>query len=412
MAALIEAEIAGRNRHEPVVSPIAWPAARERYDVMVVGAGFAGAVMAERLAADGNKRVLVVDRRPHIAGNAFDHLDAAGILIHQYGPHIFHTNSSEIVDYLSRFTAWRPYEHRVLADVEGQLLPMPINRTTLNMLYGLDLSTEAEVDAFLASRAEPVDPIRTSADVVVSKVGRELYETFFQGYTRKQWGMDPSELDKSVTARVPTRSDTDDRYFTDKFQAMPRDGYTKMFAAMLDHPNIDLLLGVDYKDVRDAYPHDHLVFTGPVDEYFDHRYGKLPYRSLRFEHRTMDTQWHQPVAVVNYPNESVPHTRITEYKHLTGQSAERTSLTYEFPSDTGDPYYPIPRDENQALYKRYEALAVAEPNVSFVGRLATYRYYNMDQVVGQALATYRRLAPLLAAPRPVLRTAMTGTTAA
>jgi UDP-galactopyranose mutase len=412
MAALIEAEIAGRNRHEPVVSPIAWPASHERYDVMVVGAGFAGAVMAERLAADGNKRVLVVDRRPHIAGNAFDHLDAAGILIHQYGPHIFHTNSSEIVDYLSRFTAWRPYEHRVLADVEGQLLPMPINRTTLNMLYGLDLSTDAEVDAFLASRAEPVDPIRTSADVVVSKVGRELYETFFQGYTRKQWGMDPSELDKSVTARVPTRSDTDDRYFTDKFQAMPRDGYTKMFAAMLDHPNIDLLLGVDYKDVRDAYPHDHLVFTGPVDEYFDHRYGKLPYRSLRFEHRTMDTQWHQPVAVVNYPNELVPHTRITEYKHLTGQSAERTSLTYEFPSETGDPYYPIPRDENQALYKRYEALAVAEPNVSFVGRLATYRYYNMDQVVGQALATYRRLAPLLAAPRPVLRTAMTGTTAA
>lgn len=412
MAALIEAGIAGRNRHEPVVSPIVWPAARERYDVMVVGAGFAGAVMAERLAADGNKRVLVVDKRSHIAGNAFDRLDAAGILIHQYGPHIFHTNSTEIVDYLSRFTAWRPYEHRVLADVGGQLLPMPINRTTLNMLYGLDLSSDAEVDAFLASRAEPVDPIRTSADVVVSKVGRELYETFFRGYTRKQWGMDPSELDKSVTARVPTRTDADDRYFTDRFQAMPRDGYTRMFAAMLDHPNIDLLLGVDYKDVRDAYPHDHLVFTGPIDEYFDHRFGHLPYRSLRFEHRTLEAQQFQPVAVVNYPDEGVPHTRITEYKHLTGQTAARTSLTYEFPSETGDPYYPIPRDENQALYKRYEALAVAEPNVSFVGRLATYRYYNMDQVVGQALAAYRRLAPMLAAPQPVLRTAMTGSTAA
>jgi UDP-galactopyranose mutase len=269
---------------------------------------------------------------------------------------------------------------------------MPINRTTLNMLYDLDLTTDVEVDAFLASRAEPVEPIRTSADVVVSKVGRELYETFFQGYTRKQWGMDPSELDKSVTARVPTRTNTDDRYFTDSFQAMPLEGYTRMFQRMLDHPNIDLLLGVDYDQVREAYPHDHLVFTGPIDEYFGHRYGKLPYRSLRFQHETLDQEWLQPVAVINYPQEAVPYTRVTEYKHLTGQTAAKTSVTYEFPSAEGDPYYPIPRDENQALYKRYEALAMAESGVSFVGRLATYRYYNMDQVVGQALATYRRLA--------------------
>lgn len=395
MEALIAAEIAGRGRHEPVVSPTSWPPERERYDVMIVGAGFAGSVMAERLARDGGKRVLVVDRRPHIGGNAFDQLDAAGILIHQYGPHIFHTNSAEIFDYLSRFTEWRPYEHRVLAEVDGQLVPMPINRTTINMLYGLDLTTDAEVEAFLASRAEPVEPIRTSADVVISVVGRELYETFFQGYTRKQWGMDPSELDKSVTSRVPTRTNTDDRYFTDKFQAMPRDGYTRMFERMLDHPNIELLLGVDYADVRDAYPHDHLVFTGPIDEYFDFRHGKLPYRSLRFEHRTMEQEWLQPVAVINYPLEDVPYTRVTEYKHLTGQTAAKTSITYEYPSATGDPYYPIPRDENQALYKRYEALALAEPGVSFVGRLATYRYYNMDQVVGQALATYRRLATSL-----------------
>ncbi|MFD1949833.1 UDP-galactopyranose mutase [Sphingomonas arantia] len=391
MDALVDAAIVLRDKHEAVVSPTSWPAARERYDVMVVGAGFAGAVMAERLANDGGKRVLVVDRRPHIAGNAFDHLDAAGILIHQYGPHIFHTNSTEIVDYLSQFTDWRPYEHRVLAQVGTQQVPMPINRTTLNMLYDLDLRGDADVDAFLASRAEPVDPIRTSADVVVSKVGRELYETFFRGYTRKQWGMDPSELDKSVTARVPTRTDTDDRYFTDRFQAMPAAGYTAMFERMLDHPNIDVLLDVDYTAVRDVYPHDHLVFTGPIDEYFGHRYGPLPYRSLRFEHRTEDTEWHQPVAVVNYPDEDVPYTRVTEYKHLTGQTASRTSLTTEYPSATGDPYYPIPRDENQALFKRYEALALAEHNVSFVGRLATYRYYNMDQVVGQALATYRRL---------------------
>lgn len=395
MTALIEAEIAGRNRHEPIVSPVTWPPLQDRYDVMVVGAGFAGAVMAERLASDGGKRVLVVDRRPHIAGNAYDHHDAAGILVHRYGPHIFHTNSDDIFEYLSRFTDWRPYEHRVLADIDGKLVPMPINRTTLNALYGLDLSSDAEVEAFLASRAEPVDPIRTSADVVISKVGRELYETFFQGYTRKQWGMDPSELDKSVTARVPTRTCTDDRYFGDRHQAMPAQGFTRMFEAMLSHPNIDLLLGVDYADVRDAYPHDHLVFTGPIDEYFSYRYGRLPYRSLRFEHRTLNEERHQPVAVVNYPDEAVPHTRITEYKHLTGQIAPQTSVTYEYPSATGDPYYPIPRDENQALYKRYEALALAEPHVSFVGRLATYRYYNMDQVVGQALATYRRLKPML-----------------
>ncbi|HEX8300115.1 UDP-galactopyranose mutase [Sphingomonas sp.] len=392
MSELIALKVARDAEVHPIVSPDSWPAERTKpYDVMVVGAGFAGAVMAERLAADGGKRVLVVDRRPHVGGNAYDVLDEAGVLIHQYGPHIFHTNSDEIVDYLSRFTEWRPYEHRVLADVDGQRVPMPINRTTLNMLYGLDLQTDEEAEAYLASRAEPVASIQTSADVVISKVGRELYETFFRGYTRKQWGMDPSELDKSVTARVPTRTNTDDRYFGDSFQAMPAEGYTRMFERMLDHPNIDLLLGVDYLDVRAAYPHAHLVFTGPIDEYFDHRYGKLPYRSLEFRHETLDQEWYQPVAVVNFPSEAVPHTRITEYKHLTGQVHPRTSITHEIPSAEGDPYYPIPRPENQALFKRYEALALGLSDVTFVGRLATYRYYNMDQVVGQALATYRRM---------------------
>jgi len=389
MAALIDATIVAKAPAAPAV----WTGERPaQYDVMVVGAGFAGAVMAERLAADAGKRVLVVDRRPHVGGNAYDRHDNAGVLIHQYGPHIFHTNSAEVFDYLSRFTEWRPYEHRVLASVGDLLVPMPINRTTLNLLYGLDLKTDDDAAAFLATRAEPVEVVRTSADVVISAVGRDLYETFFQGYTRKQWGMDPSELDKIVTARVPTRTNTDDRYFTDRFQAMPAKGYTRMFERMLDHPNIDLMLGVDYEVARAAHPHGHLVFTGPIDEYFDHRYGKLPYRSLRFQHETLDEVQHQPVAVVNYPNESVPYTRITEYKHLTGQVNERTSITYEYPSAEGDPYYPIPRPENQAMYKRYEALALAEPDVSFVGRLATYRYYNMDQVVGQALATYRRLA--------------------
>ena len=394
MNALIAVARATSGAIEPVVSPTQWPAPAMRHDVMVVGAGFAGAVMAEQLASAGFK-VLVVDRRPHVAGNAYDRRDDAGLLIHQYGPHIFHTNSDDVFAYLSRFTQWRPYEHRVLASVGEQLVPMPINRTTLNMLYDAGLETEDDVEAFLAARAEPVDPIRTSADVVVSRVGQELYRTFFRGYTRKQWGLDPSELDKSVTSRVPTRATTDDRYFTDTHQAMPADGYTRMFEAMLDHPNIELLLGVDYTQVREAYPHDHLVFTGPIDEFFDHRYGKLPYRSLAFRHETIDREWLQQVAVVNYPDEAVPYTRITEYKHLTGDSAAVTSLTYEYPSAEGDPYYPIPREENQALFKRYEALALAESGVTFVGRLATYRYYNMDQVVGQALATARRLIPRL-----------------
>jgi UDP-galactopyranose mutase len=360
------------------------------FDYLVVGAGFAGAVMAERLAAHVGKRVLVIDRRPHIGGNAYDHEDDAGILVHRYGPHIFHTNSQMVVDYLSRFTGWRPYEHRVLADIDGLRVPMPINRTTLNLLFGLDLDSDAAAEAFLANRAQPVEPIATSADVVISKVGRELYETFFRGYTRKQWGMDPSELDRSVTARVPTRTNTDDRYFTDSFQAMPADGYTAMFSAMLDHPNITLDLGVDFAAVRNNVRFDRLVFTGPIDEYFDFCHGKLPYRSLAFHHETHHTSTFQPVAVVNYPDERIPYTRITEYKHLTGQVAPVTSISYEVPQAEGDPYYPIPRPENQALFKRYEALALANPDILFVGRLATYRYYNMDQVVAQALTTYRR----------------------
>ena len=364
---------------------------RTAYDVLVVGAGFAGAVIAERLAGEMGKRVLVVDRRPHIAGNAFDHLNEAGLLIHRYGPHIFHTNSQAVVDYLSRFTEWHPYEHRVLADVRGQLLPVPINRTTVNRFFGLDLA-ESEVEAFLAKQAEPVASVRTSEDVVVSRVGRELYEAFFRGYTRKQWGMDPSELDKSVTSRVPTRTNDDNRYFGDKFQAMPLHGYTAMFEKMLSHPNITIETGVDYRDVRNRVEFDHLIYTGPVDEFFDHCYGALPYRSLRFDHRTLDTEQFQPVAVVNYPAPGVPYTRITEYKQLTGQTHAQTAITYEFPSDEGDPYYPIPRPENAALYARYEALADATPNVSFIGRLGTYRYYNMDQVVGQALALYARLS--------------------
>lgn len=363
----------------------------DTYDYLIVGAGFAGSVLAERLAADGDKKVLVCDRRPHVAGNAYDHYDEEGVLVHKYGPHIFHTNSDEVFAYLSRFTAWRPYEHRVLAQVGELRVPIPINRTTLNMIYGLDLPSEAAAALFLAGRAEPCDPISTSKDVVISQVGSELYRTFFEGYTRKQWGLDPSDLDRSVTARVPTRTSTDDRYFLDTFQAMPLNGYTQMFERMLDHDNITLMLGTDFAELKQARLAKHIIFTGPIDEYFDYQFGRLPYRSLKFRHETHDAEWVLPVAVVNYPSEEVEHTRITEYKHLTGQSHEKTSISYEYACADGDPYYPIPRPENQALYKRYEALARQLGDVTFVGRLGTYKYYNMDQVVGQALATYRRL---------------------
>jgi len=367
--------------------------AKGRYDYLIVGAGFAGSVLAERLASQHGARVLLIDRRPHVGGNAYDEPNEDGILYHKYGPHIFHTNSDQVVDYLSQFTEWRPYEHRVRAVVRDKLVPIPINRTTLNELFGLDLQTDEEAAEYLASRAEPVDDIKTSEDVVINAVGRELYELFFQGYTRKQWGLDPSELDKQVTSRIPTRTNTDDRYFGDKFQAMPLDGYTAMFEKMLDHPLIDKRLGTDFRDIKDRAFEiaDHVIYTGPIDEYFDFRFGKLPYRSLKFDHQTLNEAQHQPVAVVNYPSPDVPYTRISEYKHLTGQKHPRTTITYEYPSAEGDPYYPIPRAENQELFKRYEALADATDDVTFVGRLATYRYYNMDQIVGQALATFRRM---------------------
>jgi UDP-galactopyranose mutase len=377
----------------------------ERLDTLVVGAGYAGAVMAERLASQCGHRVLVVDRRDHIAGNAHDYRDAHGVLVHRYGPHIFHTNAQRVVDYLSRFTDWRPYEHRVLARVGDQLLPIPINRTTVNMLYGLELQTEEEVEAFYAERAEPIDYVVNSEQAVVSKVGRDLYEKFFRGYTRKQWQRDPSELHASVCARIPTRTNTDDRYFTDWHQAMPADGYTAMFERILDNPLIEVRVGVGFDEVRDELEFGHLVYTGPIDEYFGYEYGALPYRSLEFELRNEATpggQLLQPVAQVNYPGEDVEWTRITEFRHMTGQGHDSSTVAYEYSRSEGDPYYPIPRDDTRALYKRYEARALELPDVTFVGRLARYQYLNMDQVVAQALSTFERVVERgIAEPLPV-----------
>ncbi len=359
------------------------------FDYLIVGAGFAGSVLAERLAAGSGKRVLIIDRRPHIAGNAYDFHNEDGILIHKYGPHIFHTNSEEVFNYLSKFTEWRQYQHRVLASVDGQLVPMPINLDTINRLYGMNLSA-FELKDFFEKVAEPREKIVTSEDVVISKVGRELYEKFFRNYTRKQWDLDPSELDASVTSRVPIRYNRDDRYFSDIYQVMPQHGYTRLFEQMLDHPNIKIMLNTDYREIVDMVSFREVIFTGPVDEYFGFVYGKLPYRSLQFQFQTLNEEQHQPVAVINYPNE-YPYTRVTEFKHLTGQQHPKTTLVYEYPTVNGDPYYPIPRPENAQLYARYQALAVQKRGVHFAGRLATYKYYNMDQVVAQALTLYGKI---------------------
>ncbi|HEY9779126.1 MAG TPA: UDP-galactopyranose mutase [Leptolyngbyaceae cyanobacterium] len=359
------------------------------FDYLIVGAGFAGSVLAERLASQAGKKILIIDTRSHIAGNAYDHYNDDGILVHKYGPHIFHTNSREVFEYLSQFTDWRTYEHHVLASVDGQQVPIPINLDTINTLYGLNL-TSFQLEEFFKSVAEPKEYIRTSEDVVVSKVGRELYEKFFRNYTRKQWDIDPSELDKSVTARVPTRTNRDGRYFTDTYQAMPLHGYTRMFEKMLSHPNIKIMLNTDYREIVGVIPYREMIYTGPVDLFFDYRYGKLPYRSLEFKHETLNKPLHQPVAVVNYPNQQL-YTRVTEFKYLTGQEHPKTSVVYEYPRAEGDPYYPVPRPENAELYKKYKDLADATPGVHFVGRLATYKYYNMDQVVAQALTVYNKL---------------------
>ena len=364
-----------------------------RYDTLIVGAGFAGAILAERLTHELGQRVLVVDRREHIAGNANDFHDEHGVLVHRYGPHIFHTNADHVVEYLSRFTDWRPYEHRVVARVGEQLLPIPINRTTINELYGLDLTTEDEVEAFYEERREPLEFIRNSEQAVVAKVGRDLYEKFFRGYTRKQWERDPSELAASVCARIPVRTNDDDRYFGDKFQQMPLDGYTAIFERMLE--GIEVRTGTSFDDVRDDVEYGHLVYTGCIDEFFDNRYGKLPYRSLQFElynEPTPDGGLLLPAASVNEPSEDVPYTRKTEYRHMTGQRHTSSSYHLEYPSSSGDPYYPIPCDESKELYKRYERLTSTCPDVTFVGRLARYQYLNMDQVVAQALITFERLA--------------------
>jgi UDP-galactopyranose mutase len=366
------------------------------YDVLVVGAGLAGSTIAERCAGEFGANVLLIDRRPHLAGNCHDPIGDDGLQYHQYGPHIFHTNAEHVVRYLSAFTAWRPYEHRVLANIDGRLVPIPINQTTINALYGLDLD-EAGIAAFLERVAEPRAEIRSSEDVIVTRVGRELYERFFAGYTRKHWARDAADLDASVCGRIPTRTNADDRYFTDRFQRMPADGYTKMVERMTAHPRIERVLGVDYHEIADRARFRHVVFTGPIDAFFEYRFGKLPYRSLRFEFETHDVERYQAAGCINEPSEDVPYLRTTEYKHLTGQQHAKTIVSREYPSAEGEPYYPIPAPESREQYRKYAMLAQRTRGVTFVGRLAEYRYYNMDQAVASALRTADELVGVLRA---------------
>lgn len=363
---------------------------KKKYDYLIVGAGFAGAVAAERIATQLNKRVLLIEKRNHIGGNAFDEVDEQGILVHRYGPHIFHTNSKEVFDYLSLFTEWRFYEHKVLTSLNNKLYPVPINRITLNSLYNLNLSTENEVKEYYDSVREKRYPILNSEDIIVDKVGVDLFEKFFKHYTIKQWNLEPKDLSPTVCGRIPVRTNDDCRYFTDKYQFMPEEGYTKMFEKMLSHKNIEVILDTDYKNIIDNIDFDKMIYTGPIDYFFDYMHGKLPYRSSRFEWEHYPIEYLQECGVINYVDNSVEYSRITEYKHLTGQWNKSTSISKEYSQLDGEPYYPVPSLENQNLYLKYKREAEKQKNTFFMGRLAEYQYYNMDQVVMSILIYFKK----------------------
>jgi UDP-galactopyranose mutase len=362
-----------------------------KYDYLIVGAGFAGSVMAERLASQLNKKVLVVEKRNHIAGNAYDEFDDHGILVHRYGPHIFHTNSKEVFEYLSQFTEWIPYEHKVLAKIGNELYPIPINRITINKLYGLNFTTDEEVKDYFEKVKEKRFFILNSEDIIINQVGEDLFEKFFKHYSKKQWNLEPKELSPSVCGRIPVRTNDDCRYFTDKYQFMPKEGYTKMFEKILNHKNIEVILNTDYKSILDSIKFDKMIYTGPIDYFFDYKFGKLPYRSIRFEFRNYGSEWLQEVAVYNYVESNTDYTRVTEYKHLTAQKSESTTISYEFSEKDGEPFYPVPTQENKNRYNNYKRESEKTKNIIFCGRLAEYQYYNMDQVVAIVFSNLKRI---------------------
>ncbi len=358
------------------------------FKYVVVGAGLAGLTVAERIANVLDERVLVIEKRNHIGGNIYDSYNEEGILVHNYGPHIFHTNDKEVYDYLSVFTKWNTFWHRVLSYVDGNLVTMPISVETINQLYNLNLSCD-QIEEFLNKRAVKVDNVTTSKEVAISKVGIDIYEKIFKNYTIKQWGVDPAELDTSVISRIPVRLNRDKRYFSDKYQGMPKHGYTKMCENMLTNKNIKILLNTDYKEVIQDIQYKKLIYTGPTDYYYDFKYGKLAYRSIEFEFETYDKQSFQEAPVVNYPND-YDFTRITEFKKLTSQEHNKTTILKEYPCAEGEPYYPFPTKKHKEHFALYQKDMAMEDNVVFLGRLAEYRYYNMDAVVRSALDVFER----------------------
>ncbi len=387
---------------------------QKKFDVIVIGAGFAGAVAARELAERGGKRVLVLERRDHVGGNAYDCLDEAGVLIHQYGPHIFHTNQARVYEYLSRFTEWREYQHRVVASVRGQYMPVPFNLTSLRMAFGEAEGARLEeklIAAYGAEKKVTILELRQNEDPDLAKVADYVYENVFVYYTMKQWGMTPEQIDPATTARVPVFLSRDDRYFQDVYQGIPKEGYTKIFDAMLDHPGIELRLATDCKDVLTFSDNQVLfegecfggtvIFTGALDELFDCRYGRLPYRTLDFDFETLPMEWYQPRGTVNYTVDE-DFTRITEFKYFSGQELpDRTTIVREYSrSYTGEageiPYYAIITPQNNELYGKYQALAAALPQFYCLGRLAEYKYYNMDAIVGRALDLCEQLLAELA----------------
>lgn len=369
-----------------------------KVDYLIVGAGFTGATLAERLAAAG-KRVLVVDRRDHIGGNAYDEHTEDGILVHRYGPHIFHTNSKKVFAYLSRFTEWRPYFHRVQAVVEGKAVPLPFSLATLRALFSERVADKLEeklIARYGYGARVPILKLKEEEDPDLRFLAEYVYRNVFEGYTLKQWGVRPEELSPSVTGRVPVLVSYDTRYFQDAYQAMPKEGYTALFRRMLAHPNIKLLLKADWKEVEGEVRFDRLIFTGPIDEFFGYLHGPLPYRSLHFRLERHSVAWFQEVGTVNYPNE-YPYTRVTEFKHLTGQAyLPHTLLCYEYPEayepGRNEPYYPVPKEENEERYRLYLEEARKLKGVYFAGRLGDYRYYNMDQAVARALKLFEEIA--------------------
>ena len=363
-----------------------------KYDYVIVGAGFAGCTLAERLSQEAGKKVLILEKRNHIGVNSYDRYDDHGVMVQVYGPHIFHTKIERVWDYLNRFTTFNNYEHRVLSHLEEMEVYFPINLETMEKITGRSFTSETLKEYFEKKRIKMDEKeITNSRDVVLSQVGEEVYEKFVKNYTKKQWGVYPEELDAQVLKRIPVRFNRDTRYFADPWQGIPTHGYSRIFERMTDSKNIHIMLQTDYKDVIQSLSYDRLVYTGAIDYFFDYKYGNLPYRSLRFDFQTLDQDQFQTAAVVNYPGNDETFTRITEYKHFYFQKHHKTTISYEYPQSEGDPYYPIPRKENRVLYEQYKHEADQLENTWFIGRLAEYKYFNMDQVVNQALELFEEL---------------------